>query len=121
MRKELKKLDKVRGIFTGAFVRFGKKSGWKGTTLTTILLTDIKDNEGNVVSDHLWFNYTKGFESVDLQENDVIQFEARVTKYWKGYCGYREDVYAPVKKDYKLAYPTKIKKIKTVEEVRQAI
>lgn len=121
MRKELSKINNVRNTFTGTFVRLGIKRGWKGSTLTTVLLTDIKDSEGNVVSDHLWFNYTKGFESINLQENDIIQFEARVTEYLKGYCGYREDVYKPIEWDYKLSYPTKIKKIKVVEETKQAV
>ena len=119
MRKELKKMDNIRGLFSGRFNRLGTKNGWKGATLTTVLLTDIRDSEGNIVSDHLWFNYTKGFASVDLQEGDTIQFEARVTEYWKGYCGYRGDVYRPIKKDYKLSYPTKIKKIDNIEELQE--
>lgn len=32
--------------------------------------------------------------------------------YEKGYKGYKDDVYKPVEKDFKLSYPTKIKKIK---------
>lgn len=109
MRKELEKIENYRGIFTGTFVRYGLKRGWNGIAKETILLLDIKDDKGNILSDHLWFNLTKGFSALDLKVNDRVQFEARVTKYLKGYFGYRDDVYKPVEIDYKLSYPTKLK------------
>jgi hypothetical protein len=110
MREHLEKIENVRDCFTGEFVRFGIKNGYKGP-LKTVLLKDIKDKEGNSVCDHLWFNLTLGFENLMLQEGDRIEFNARVKQYVKGYFGYREDVYKPIEQDYKLSHPTKVRKI----------
>lgn len=111
MRRELAKKENERARFTGSFVRFGTKNGWHDLE-KTILLRNIRYTNGEVVADHLWFNYTKGFESADLEkpfcENDVIEFVARVKLYLKGYRGWREDVWKPVEHDYKLSHPTKI-------------
>lgn len=68
---------------------------------------------GEVVCDHLWFTMSKGFENARLMEGDVIQFKARVGTYLKGYKGWREDVFdKPIERDWKLQYPTDIKKVK---------
>jgi len=46
----------------------------------------------------------------------MIQFDARVKSYIKGYRGYRDDIYdKPLSIDYKLSHPTKIKKIELRE------
>jgi putative ubiquitin-RnfH superfamily antitoxin RatB of RatAB toxin-antitoxin module len=108
MRKQLAKEVEVRATFTGVFVRFGTKNGWRGPE-KTVLLNEIKNAENKIVSDHLWFNMTKSFEKLNLQENDIVQFDARVKEYEKGYKGYRIDVYKPIEVDYKLSHPTKIK------------
>ena len=111
MRRKLKEMGSdTRHTFTGVVGRFGFKNGYKGP-LPTILLLDIRDSEDHLVTDHLWFNKTKGFSELDLHEGDKVQFDARVSEYEKGYKGYREDVYVPCSWDYKLSYPTKIKKI----------
>lgn len=109
MRKELKNIgSEKRHKFIGTFERTGKKHGYKGD-LKTILLLNIRDAETNeLVTDHLWFNFTKGFYEANLQEGDEVQFEARVEDYVKGYFGYREDVYIPESVDYKLSRPTHI-------------
>lgn len=114
MRKELKDIGKQeRHTFSGVFVREGLKSAYRGLPLPTVLLKDIrlKDND-KIITDHLWFNKTKGFEALNLKEGDIVQFDARVDSYTKGYQGHREDVYSYIEKDYKLSYPTKIKLIK---------
>ena len=113
MRKELKNIgNKERHTFTGEFVREGLKSAFRGPQLPTVLLKNIRLAETNkIVTDHLWFNKTKSFEALELKEGDIVQFDARVNSYTKGYKGYREDVFSLIEKDYKLSYPTKIKKI----------
>lgn len=111
MRNKLKELGtENRKTFTGTFERFGWKSGYKGD-IPTVLLLDIKDCDGNTITDHLWFNKTKGFEKLNLVRGDIVQFNARVSEYIKGYFGYRENVYKPAEKDYRLTYPTKLIKI----------
>jgi hypothetical protein len=114
MRNSLKDIENIRNIFTGTFVRLGTKNGYMGIE-KTVLLKDIRDKDNKIITDHLWFNYTKGFEKANLKENDIVQFNARVSVYEKGYCGYKLDVYKPIEKDYKLSYPTKIIKIKRGE------
>jgi len=94
-------------------VRYGTKQGWQGAVDETILLKDIKAAFGEPAADHLWFNLTKGFEALGkLQVGDVIRFDARVTRYQKGYFGRREDVYKPAGIDYRLSWPTKVSLIR---------
>lgn len=114
MREELAKLRNMRKSFKGTFVRFGLKSGYKGP-LKTVLLKDIIDvNSDKIVTDHLWFNLTKGLERLQLQEGDIVGFDARVTTYLKGYRGRREDELHPVEVDYRLSFPTKVEKVCSV-------
>lgn len=111
MRKELDEIgSETRGTFYGTFERFGIKNGYRGTE-KTVLLKNIKNEDGIVVTDHLWFNFTKGFEKLNLEPGMVVQFDARVAEYVKGYRGWREDVYCPLSVDYKLSYPTKMRVI----------
>lgn len=110
MRKKLKEIGSDnRNTFTGTFVRFGYKNGWKGP-IETLLLKDIRQLNGEIVAEHLWFTKTKGFANLDLKEGDILKFNARVSVYEKGYKGYdfMKQLENPVSKDYKLSYPTKI-------------
>jgi sortase (surface protein transpeptidase) len=77
--------------------------------LETVLLKDISDLNGNLLTDHLWFNYTKGFKNLgELNEGDVIQFDGRSKSYEKGYRGYRDDIYKPIETDYRFSHPTHV-------------
>lgn len=112
MRSGLKKLQDVRKTFISIFERYGTKTNWHGFPEETILLTDIKDTNGKKVTDHIWFSMTKGFGKLGkLKKGDMIQFDARVKEYVKGYKGYREETQweSPIENDYKLNNPTKIK------------
>ncbi|MGO9387796.1 MAG: hypothetical protein ACLPWD_07100 [Methanobacterium sp.] len=102
-RKELGDNGEVRDTFIGTFERMGSKNGWFNQR--TVLLKDIKNNEGKIITDHLWFNLTKGFQKLHLREGDIIQFDARVKAYVKGYNKIDKKI------DYKLSYPTKLKKL----------
>lgn len=110
MRQQLREIDGQRQTFTGTFDRFGTKNSY-GYIKYTILLKDIKDINGEVVADHLWFNLTKEFGKFALESGDVLRFDARVKDYLKGYFGYREDVYKPIQKDYRLSHPTKVQQV----------
>lgn len=78
MRKELKIIgSRDRHVFTATFIRFGFRDGYKGP-VKTILLQDVL-LDGKIVTDHLWFDLTKGFESADLLPGDVVEFCARVS------------------------------------------
>ena len=77
MRKELKDIGKQeRHTFSGVFVREGLKSAYRGLPLPTVLLKDVKLKDSDkIITDHLWFNKTKGFEALNLKEGDIVQFD----------------------------------------------
>jgi len=102
-----------RETFTGEFIRFGEKRGWKGNTELTVLLSNIKDKNGQLITDHLWFNYTKGFKQLCMNPGDIIQFNGRVQGYMKGYQGRDDYVLTSSSTDYKLSHPTKMMKLST--------
>jgi hypothetical protein len=117
MRNKLKKIDGVRQSYIGVFERYGLKRRYKPKkvnsewvdTDTTVLLKDITDLKGNLICDHLWFNFTKGFESLGhINNGDHIQFDARSKEYVKGYVNHRDWV-DEREIDYKLSHPTKFK------------
>lgn len=112
MREELRTIgSKGRHVFTATFVRFGFRNGYIGP-VKTILLQDVT-LDSKIVSDHLWFDLTKGFSDADLSPGDVVEFCARVSAYEKGYKGHKDDVLnRPIERDYRLSRPTKIKKIR---------
>lgn len=114
MRDSLKVMDGNRQTFYGEFVRLGTKRGYKGTE-ETVLLRSIYDSFGKFITDHLWFNFTKGFEKLNLKEGDKVQFDARVKSYTKGYKGKFARILNPdkagEKKDFKLSHPTRIIKL----------
>ena len=63
MRKRMEKLENERAQFRGSFERLGEKRNWHGYPETTVMLKDVILTEtGEVVTEHLWFNYTLGFE-----------------------------------------------------------
>jgi len=110
MRKELAKDEGQRKKFKAIFSRLGKKVGYNGYSEETILLTKIEDENGKVVADHVWFTYTKGFEKATLTEGDLVEFEARIKEYTKGYVNRRYKINNK-SIDYKLSHPTKIKRM----------
>ena len=112
MRQKMKSISGQRERFRATFSRTGTKKNYHGFPEITLLFDDVcRANNGKVITDHLWFNNTKAFQAVNLEAGDVVEFEARVTPYEKGYKGGREYVYKPVTIDYKLSRPTKVEKI----------
>ena len=112
-RHKLKTINNRRERFRCMVDHFGTKSAYRGLPLRTIMLVDVtRVSTGEKVTDHLWFNLTKGFDEAALSPGDTVEFDARVKEYWKGYTGYREDVWGkPPEWDYKLSHPTRIVKI----------
>lgn len=110
MRNGLKKDTGIRKRFSGIFVRTGKKINYNGYAEDTILLKDITEVDTNLLAtDHVWFTYTKGFDALGtLQEGMIIEFDARIKEYTKGYVNKALNIHAK-KRDYKLSNPTQIK------------
>jgi hypothetical protein len=111
MRKALAAENGIRKRLTAIFSRIGKKVNYKGYSEETILLKNIMDTETNkLVADHVWFSLSKGFEKISLVEGMILEFEARVKEYKKGYVSKNLKINNRAT-DYKLSHPTKIKKI----------
>jgi hypothetical protein len=102
MREEIAALDDERFTFTGEFERLGTKR-YNGQIEWTVLLLNIKNHEGQLLTDHLWFNLTKELEAIlpQVKEKTLIEFLARPKQYQKGYENM--DI------DFKLAWPTKFR------------
>lgn len=92
MIKNFCKIEGARNIFTGTFEKFDTKAEWIRNTQTVIFLKDIKDKNGNIISEHSEVDLTKGFERLHLKQGDIVQFSAMV-------------------KDSKLTRPTRIVKL----------
>ena len=106
-RAKLGRLNGQRLRFEARVERFGTKSAYRGPDVLTLMLRDvIRHDTRELVTSHLWF--TAGKWSSDLKEGDLIEFDARVTEYAKGYRGRREDVLSDVTLDYHLARPTRV-------------
>jgi len=109
-RKVLAQLGiEERHQFSGIFERYGVKSGYKGEE-PTILLRQVRLlADERLMTDHLWFNLTKGFQRLgQLERGDVIQFNGRVNSYVKGYQGRQQDLFNEVSLDYQLSWPSKV-------------
>lgn len=115
MRKELADKEGERRRFRATFVRFGSKQGYQGYKEETILFKDIMDLSTNkLISDHAWFNLTKGFERLKLNPGIQITFDARIKEYHKGYVNRRYGI-DKRKKDYRLSHPTNVSIVTTTE------
>ena len=108
MRTNLASSQGERKRFRGTFVRVGRKTNFKGYSEDTILLRNIIEVSNNMrVSDHVWFTFTKGFEDAGIREGDLIEFDARIKAYKKGYVNKGVGINTR-KTDYKLSHPTRI-------------
>ncbi len=111
MRKELAAEEGKRKKFKAVFSRIGKKVNYKGYSEETILLKNIVDLESQkIIADHVWLSYTQSFIKALLKAGDIIEFEARVKEYRKGYVNKNYKINNSTK-DLKLSNPTKIKKV----------
>jgi len=104
MRKELGKLNGLRGRFRATVKCFGWKKRFRQHEDRTVMLSDIYDENGTLVADHLWLTIGKQLASLKLEEYWMIEFSARVAPYAKGYFGSRDGVFKPPRIDYNLSY-----------------
>ena len=105
MREQLAPLLGEKSVFTATFKRFGWRKFMGQYVAKTLLLVDVKDEDGKMVTDHLWFKCGKGFDRLGLKRGDTVQFHARVGTYSKG-DGY----------DYHLEYPEQLRKVDQAQE-----
>jgi hypothetical protein len=67
------------------------------------------------VADHLWFAYTKTFQAVELRPGALVEFEARIKQYTKGYVNKKYGI-DQREIDYKLSHPTKVRVVDKLQE-----
>ncbi len=93
----------MRHVFIGRFERVGYKKSYRYCR-PTLLLTHVALAEtGELITDHLWLNYTKGFLDLgELLTGDLLRFNGRVASYVKGYFGTSQ------KLDYKVEQPSQV-------------
>lgn len=109
MREKFKEINGVRARFTARFTRYGTRRTYSGQPARTLLFRDIRDEMGNLRTDHLWFRDIKAFQNLgELQGGEIIEFDARVTPYRKQYRGLDSFERVP-EIDYRLSHPTKVK------------
>lgn len=123
MREGLAKLGSARRYtFLAEFKRYGNKTNSYTKRIEwTILLVNVKEKtSGKEVTDHIWFSLGDQFKALgELKEGDVLQFDARVDTYIKGYAGWEDE---DREQDYRLSRPTKIsrtEKRKLIAFIRQ--
>jgi hypothetical protein len=110
MREALAERAGARGRYTAQFKCWGKGRAYKGPAPVTLLLVDVRDAQGELVTDHLWFTLTVEFCRARLRSGDRIAFDGRSAPYEKGYRGRRDDgddKPAP-ETDYRLSHPTRV-------------
>ena len=112
MREQLKDRIGLRGEFHATFQRTGiRKTQW-GVNVTA-LFTNVCDERGAQVSDHLWFMFGARMQQLHLKLGDEVRFVATVAPYLKHnpeFDGFEED--GPFRvTDYRLIYPSNMRKL----------
>lgn len=114
-RKQLRKMNGERTTFCATFARYGTKPGYMGRSQRTMLLRKVRRADtSEIVCDHVWFTVGKRLAALgDLEKGNIVEFDARVSSYKKGYRGRRIEamIENPQRFDYKLSNPTRMHKI----------
>lgn len=113
MRTKLQSLEGQKSRFVAIFERYGTYRA-RGIVGRSILLRNLKTVKGRLLADHIWINYTAGFDATgEFVRGDVVQFTAGVRSYSKGYFGQRiEDRFAHKPGlDYRLTFPRNVVKL----------
>ena len=80
-----------------------------------LLLNIVETRTGQQVCDHLWLTVRKRIAALDLQQEDHVEFDARISSYRKFHRGECRDENFHYR-DYKLSYPTNLVKAKASTE-----
>jgi len=100
----------TRCIFTGECVRNEIDYGYLSVN-EMLLLKDIKDETGQIVTDYQWFNMAKGFSNANLFPGDVVEFSGKVKKNTLGKKKLFDGSYSSVKDNFKITFPSKVRKV----------
>lgn len=111
MRKELGKIAGERTRFTATISRIGKKNNFRGAPSETVLFTDVRDEQGTLLTGHIWFTIGKQLSCVYQHIGRRVSFTARVASYTKGYKGRGLELLKPKEEDFRLSHPTDVQVI----------
>ena len=116
MKRKLNNIgSKKRHRFRAEFVRYGEKDGWWfGNNVTMLLRNICLVPGGEDVADHLWINWTSGFQRLgNLEAGDLLEFDARAIKVTEGYRGgdFLLQDEKPLRTVWKLSHPSRIEKV----------
>jgi hypothetical protein len=125
MRKKLEKFGYNRYTFFATFERYGsKKNHFSIIPEVTMLFKNIRRKSSkDILADHIWLKCGKRMEDLGvLNKGDIIQFDARVTKYIKGYHGVvaQERGEEWSQEDWRLSTPTNVKIHKRQKTIAEA-
>lgn len=97
-----------RQIFTAVIGRIRIKNNYYGLPEETLMLHNLKNVEGQILTDHIWINKSKNTAILfDIAsqglKNQIVNFSGRITQYSK------TDIYDGMnfhskKIDYKIGY-----------------
>lgn len=117
-RTELQPLEGQKSLFVATFVQYGTYRS-HGVVGRSILLRNLKTVRGRLLADHIWINYTAGFDALgEFIRGEIVQFTAKVQPYFKGYFGQRiEDRFKrKAGLDYRLTFPRNVERIAGISQ-----
>jgi hypothetical protein len=126
MRSELKALGSHRRYtFVATFERYGSRENHFSAypEITMLFLNVMERCSGKKVTDHIWLKCGKRMETLgELKKGDMIQFDARVDQYVKGYQGRKAEEMGEdwSELDWRLSFPTNVKRIEKQTVIMEA-
>jgi hypothetical protein len=114
LKVNLQPLEGRQMTFYATFEGYGVYRKNNGILGFSILLLTLKDNNGRILTNHIWINNISGFKDIEgLNSGDQIQFTALVKMYRKGYQGLKIEtrILKPPRIDYGLENVRNIRKI----------
>jgi hypothetical protein len=106
----LKEKEGTRCVFTGECVSKEIDYGYLSVN-EMLLLKDIKDESDQIVTKYQWFNMAKGFSKANLSPGDIVEFSGKVEKNTLGKKKLFDGSYSSVKDDFKISFPSKVRKV----------
>jgi hypothetical protein len=121
-RRKLKTLGSdTRRRFRAKFVKLADEPGYRGLAVAIIFKNVKLWPDGDRVAGRVSFTWATRFQRLGkLQPGQWIEFEARVAKVETGYDGpdYLRRIECPIKIEWKLRHPSKVRKVSQEEMAR---
>jgi hypothetical protein len=83
MREKLRGYIGAPRIFTARFKMFGIVGNYHKTQFLSALMVEVKANDGEEVTDHIWVVPPPSIERSGPKPGDEVYFLGKVNVYWK--------------------------------------